>query len=93
MARLRDVLNSTAPGQENAEVQVQIREAAHEFCSYHKPTDEMQVKFLAVSKAIEDAIVTLVNNCPPCGDRTAAIRMLADARMTANRSISLEGAF
>lgn len=71
----------------------EVRAAAHEFCTYHTPTGDMPDRFAAVSQAIEDVIVVLVENCPPSGDRTAAIRMLADARMVANRSISLNGAF
>lgn len=71
----------------------QVREAAHEFCTYHAPTGDKPARFAAVSKAVEDAIVVLVEHVPPSGDRTAAIRMLADARMVANRAISLDGAF
>lgn len=70
-----------------------IRAAAHEACSYHTPSGDMPARFAAVSKAIEDAVVALVQNCPPSGDRTAAIRQLLDARMVANRSISLNGVF
>ena len=70
-----------------------VRAAAHEFCIYHTPTGTMPARFVAVSKAVEDAIVALIQNVPPCGDRTAAIRMLADARMVANRAISLDGMF
>lgn len=72
---------------------VEIRIAAHELCHYHAPIADMPQRFEAVSQAIEDAVVVLVSVCPPSGDRTAAIRMLLDARMVANRSISLNGAF
>lgn len=70
-----------------------VRGAVHQVCTYHAPTAEMTPRFAAVSKAIEDAVVVLVENCPPSGDRTAAVRALLDARMTANRSISLGGVF
>lgn len=70
-----------------------VRAAVHEVCTYHSPTGDMPARFAAVSKAIEDACVVLIENCPPSGDRTAAIRQLLDARMVANRSISLAGAF
>jgi hypothetical protein len=87
-SKVRHIL--TGPGPHSAE---EIRAAAHEFCTYHAPTGDKPARFAAVSRAVEDAIVVLVETVPPSGDRTAAIRMLADARMVANRAISLDGAF
>lgn len=84
---MRDVLTKGTKGS------AEIRDAAHEFCTHHAPTGDMPARFTAVSKAIEDAIVVIVENVPPSGDRTTALRMLADARMVANRAISLDGQF
>lgn len=71
----------------------ELRAAAHEICQYRTPTGDMPERFQAVSAAIEDAIVVILTNVPACGDRTAAIRSLADVRMVANRAISLQGMF
>lgn len=85
---LRGTLTGTIPAPAE-----RVRQAAHQFCTYHAPTPEKVEHFAAVSKAVEDAIVAITEHVPPSGDRTAAIRLLADARMTANRAISLDGAF
>ena len=58
---------------------------------YHAPTTEMNAKFDAVRQAIEAAAVVIDENCPPSADRTAAMRKLKEAQMTANASIVLEG--
>lgn len=58
---------------------------------YHAPTPEMTEKFLRVRDAIETAAFAIDENCPPGADRTAAMRKLKEAHMTANAAIVLEG--
>jgi hypothetical protein len=58
---------------------------------YHAPTPEMTAKFLLVRDAIETAALAIDANCPPGADRTAAMRKLKEAHMTANAAIVLEG--
>ncbi len=58
---------------------------------YHAPTPEMTAKFLVVRDAIEKAAIAIDAECPPGADRTAAIRKLKEAHMTANAAIVLEG--
>ena len=58
---------------------------------YHAPSPEMTYKFEIVRAAIEAAALAIDAECPPGADRTAAIRKLKEAHMTANASIVLEG--
>ena len=54
-------------------------------------TYEMTTKFLLVKEAIVAAALAINEHCPPGADRTAAMRKLKEAHMTANASIVLEG--
>lgn len=63
-----------------------------EIMSYHAPTPESLVKFAAVRKAAIDLVTAIDDNCPASADRTAAVRQVQDALMTANRSIANNGA-
>lgn len=58
---------------------------------YHAPSTVMVGKFDAVRAAIEAAAIAIDENCPPGADRTAAMRKLKEAHMTANASIVLDG--
>lgn len=59
--------------------------------TYHAPSPEMTTKFLLVKEAIVKAALAINEHCPPGADRTAAMRKLKEAHMTANASIVLEG--
>lgn len=67
------------------------RAKVNDIVSYHAPSAEAIDNITRVRDAIEATIVTFMENCPPCADRTAAIRKLREAMMTANASIVLEG--
>lgn len=58
---------------------------------YHAPTDDMVAKFDAVRRAVTNAAIQIDEVCPPGPDRTAAIRKLKEAQMTANAAIVLDG--
>jgi hypothetical protein len=59
--------------------------------SYHPPTPETLPKYAAINQAAKNFAEVLLQNCPPSADRSAAIRLIRDARMTANASIALNG--
>lgn len=62
-----------------------------EVFTYHQP-DTMQIA--AISAIREDAIrlaTTILASAPDCADRSAAIRKVREAMMTANASIVLKG--
>lgn len=46
-----------------------------------------------VNKAAKLFFRTVQQNCPDSADRSAAFRMIREARMTANAAIALEGKF
>ena len=59
---------------------------------YHAPSPDMTAKFIPLREAIVAAAIKINDLCPPGADRTAAIRKLKEAHMTANAAIVLEGA-
>lgn len=60
--------------------------------TYHPPTDEAQIlKYQIVRDAGKALALAVWRNCPYGADRTAAIRQIREAVMTANASIALNG--
>ncbi len=62
-----------------------------ELFRYHPPTDETLPKFAAINQAAKNFAEIVLQNCPASADRSAAIRLIRDARMTANAAIALNG--
>ena len=67
------------------------REAIDNVFSYHAPTPEQIPKYAALRAAAKQFAGVLFEICPPSADRSAAIRKLREAVMTANASIALGG--
>jgi len=59
---------------------------------YHAPTPEQVSAMKVVREAAKNFAFAIDAACPPSADRTAAMRQVQDANMTANRSIVLGGA-
>ena len=57
---------------------------------YHRPTGDQARRHEALSAATEHFLVAILENCPDCADRSAAIRHARDAKMTASAAIALE---
>ena len=55
---------------------------------YHAPTPEQAEKYKRINAAIKAAALVIHAQCPPSPDRTTAMRLLREARMTANSSIA-----
>lgn len=66
-------------------------EIVAEFFKYHPPTSDTLPKFSAINQAAKNFAEVILANCPRGADRSAAIRMIRDARMTANAAIALNG--
>lgn len=66
-------------------------EIVAELFKYHPPTIDQLPRYAAINQAAKNFAEILLANCPPCADRSAAIRLLRDARMTANAAIALNG--
>ena len=58
--------------------------------TYHKPTAEQLPKFDAVNEAAKNFARIVLLNTPRSADQSAAIRLIREARMTANAAIALE---
>jgi len=66
-------------------------EVLAELFRYHPPTIENLLKFAAINQAAKNFAEVIFQNCPPSADRSAAIRLIRDARMTANAAVALNG--
>lgn len=66
-------------------------EVVAEFFKYHPPNETTLPKYAAINQAAKNFAEIVLANCPYGADRHAAIRMIRDARMTANAAISLNG--
>lgn len=62
-----------------------------EFFKYHAPNDFTIPKYGAINQAAKNFAEVVLANCPSGSDRSAAIRLIRDARMTANASVALNG--
>jgi hypothetical protein len=59
--------------------------------TYHSPTPDQLPKYQAIRDAGKALALAIVANCPASADRTAAIRLIREAVMTANASIACAG--
>lgn len=59
--------------------------------SYHAPTEEQIPKYEALRVAAKVFAQAILDNTPQCADRSAAIRKVREAVMTANAAIALGG--
>ena len=62
-----------------------------ELFRYHSPTPETLPKYAAINQAAKNFAEVVLQNCPSSADRSAAIRLIRDARMTANAAVALNG--
>lgn len=62
-----------------------------ELFKYHPPTADTLPKFAAINQAAKNFAEIVLQNCPSSADRSAAIRSIRDARMTANAAVALNG--
>jgi hypothetical protein len=59
---------------------------------YHPPRPGQEEKYAAIRAAGKSLVMTIIATCPQCADRSAAVRKVREAVMTANASIALNGA-
>lgn len=59
--------------------------------TYHKPEGDQVDRLLVVRSAGMELARAIVLACPACADRSAALRKVREAVMTANASIVLGG--
>jgi hypothetical protein len=59
--------------------------------SYHPPNNTTLPKYAAINQAAKNFAEVVLQNCPRCSDRSAAIELIRTARMTANAAVALDG--
>lgn len=59
--------------------------------NYHPWDDEKIKKGSLVRESLGQALKVIIENVPPCADRSAAIRKLRDCRMDCNSAITHDG--
>lgn len=60
--------------------------------TYHPPSPEQLHRYNTIREAAKHLVIIIMHNAPDCEDRTAAIRKVREAVMTANSAIALDGA-
>lgn len=68
------------------------KDAIEELFTYHSPTGDQPQRYLAIREAGKQLARVIDANCPAGPDRTAAIRHIREAVMTANASIATKNA-
>lgn len=58
---------------------------------YHPPTPDDVPRFNAITEAAAAFARVVMTNTPPCADQSAALRLVREARMTANAAIACKG--
>lgn len=58
-----------------------------EFFTYHAPSEDQQTRLQEIRKSALALAIVIEANAPACADRTAAIRKLREAVMTANAAV------
>lgn len=62
-----------------------------EVFSYHAPTQDQVTKYNELRESAKAFAQASADNCPQSADRTAALRKVREAVMTANAAIALDG--
>lgn len=60
-------------------------------CGYHNLTDSGLVAVANIRRGTAAMLRVIDENCPSCADRSAAVRHVRDAMMTANAAVALQG--
>ena len=64
------------------------KDAIEELFTYHAPTGDQPERYLRIREAGKALARVIDECCPPGPDRTAAVRHIREAVMTANASIA-----
>ena len=75
------------------ELTPEVEQAIDDAFEHHRWDVGMIDKGMFVRKALATAVKAIVNNVPPCPDRTTAIRKIREARMDCNSAITHRGKY
>ncbi len=69
------------------------RETIADMFNYHPWNAEQVKQGDKVRQILAEAVAVIIDNVPPCPDRSSAIRMIRQARMEANSAITHSGKY
>lgn len=70
---------------------VENRDKIENWVTYHAPTEEQIPRYHAIKEAARAFLTAILTVTPPCADQSAALRLVREARMTANAAIACDG--
>jgi len=70
-----------------------VAEAVEDAFDYHPWDEQKTARGQEIRQALARAVKVIIENAPPCPDRSAAIRKLREARMDANSAITHDGKY
>lgn len=73
-------------------MQPDIEQQIDAWFTYHAPSTKQVEQYAALREQAKTMAHAIANICPPCADRTVALRKLRECVMTANASIACNGA-
>ena len=76
-----------------SELTSEIKKMVRDMFEYHPWAPEQEEKGKKVREVLMYAVEAIIENVPPCADRTVAIRKIREARMDVNSAISFGGRF
>ena len=87
------LLENPVPEETEKEVMVEVPDGddIQNWFTYHSPTEQTIPRFKSIREAGLALARTIMINCPESADRSAAIRKVREAVMTANASIACCG--
>lgn len=59
--------------------------------TYHESDTVKDDKYEGLRIDAKSFAESIIDNCPPCADRSAALRKVREALMTANAAVALDG--
>ena len=62
-----------------------------EWFVYHAPSADDCMRYERITIAAKQLARVIMETCPQCADQSAALRLVREARMTANASIACKG--
>jgi hypothetical protein len=69
-----------------------VSNVLEELFTYHAPTGDQPERYKRIRSAAKFLAYVIHNDCAPGPDRTAAVRKISEAVMTANKSIATNNA-
>ncbi len=75
------------------EASPEVRNQIADMFLYHPWDAEKAKRGEKVREILAAAVAVIIDNVPPCPDRSSAIRMIRQARMEANSAITHDGKY